>query len=179
MPREAWKRQRQKQRVQGSEQSRMRLLASLEETPNSSTTPIGKRKRENLTHSDWMRVYAYVDTLPQPIRQWEVVDYFATRPEDPLFFHQSTLSRKLERRSEIEARVDSNPNVLSSKRLRITTRPDVERELLGWVQLMKQKGEVMNTRMLIAKRAVFEEALDVPEDKRLPGHGWVQSFCHA
>ena len=27
--------------------------------------------------------------------------------------------------------------------------------------------------MLSAKRAVFEEALDVPEDERLTGPGWV------
>jgi hypothetical protein len=26
---------------------------------------------------------------------------------------------------------------------------------------------------------VFEEAMDVPEDERLPGPGWIQSFCHA
>jgi hypothetical protein len=44
---------------------------------------------------------------------------------------------------------------------------------------MEQKQEVMNSGMLIAKRAVFEEALDVPEDERLTGPGWVQSFCHA
>jgi len=81
----------------------------LEETLKSSTTAIEKRRRENLTHSDWMRVYAYVDNLSQPIKQSEVVNYFATRPEDPLFFHQSTLSRRLKHRSEIEARVESNP----------------------------------------------------------------------
>jgi len=24
---------------------------------------------------------------------------------------------------------------------------------------------------------VFEKALDVPEDERLPGPGWIQPFC--
>ena len=43
-----------------------------------------------------------------------------------------------------------------------------------WVQQMERKGEVVNSRMLIAKR---EEALNVPEDERLLGPGWVQPFC--
>ena len=41
---------------------------------------------------------------------------------------------------------------------------------------MEQKREVINSAVLTAKRAVFEEALDVPEDERLTGPGWVQSF---
>ena len=39
-----------------------------------------------------MTVYTYVDTLPQPINQGEVVKYFATRPQGMLLFSQSTLS---------------------------------------------------------------------------------------
>ena len=72
-------------------------------------------ERENLTLFDWMTVYAYVDTLPQPINQGEVVKYFATRPEGALLFTQSTLSRKLQHRSNMEACMDSNPNALSCK----------------------------------------------------------------
>ena len=169
MPREEWKRKRQKQPIQRPKQDRECL-------PGPS---IEKTKRENLTLSDWMAVYAYVDTLPQPINQGKVVKYFATRPEGPLLFSQPTLSRKLRDRSEMEARVDSNPNALSCKRPRVVTRPDVDRELWLWVQQMGRKGEVVNSRMLIAKREVFEEALNVPEDERLPGPGWVQPFFHA
>ena len=44
---------------------------------------------------------------------------------------------------------------------------------------MEQKQEVVNGGMLIAKRAAFEEALDVPKEERLSGPGWVSSFCHA
>ena len=169
MPREEWKRKRQKQPIQRPKQ-----------VPGpSKETPIEKTKRENLTLLDWMTVYAYVDTLPQPIHQGRVVRYFATRPEGALLFTQSTLSRKLRDRSEMEARADSIPNALSCKRPRVVTRPDVDRALWLWVQEMEQEGEVVNSRMLIAKRKVFEEELNVPEDERLPGPGWVQSFWHA
>ena len=149
----------------------------LNETPKSSARPIGKTTRQNLTLFDWMSVYAYVDTLPQPINQGEVVNHFATRPKGALLFTQSTLSRKLQHRSEMEARVDSNPNALSSKRPRIVTRPDVDLALRLWVQRMQQKGETVNGAMLIAKRKVFEEALNVPEDERLTGRGWIPPFC--
>ena len=71
----------------------------------------------------------------------------------------------------------SVPNAPSSKRLRIVTRPDVDRALWLWAQHMEQKQEVINSGMLIAKRAVFEEKLNVPEGERLHKSGWIQSFC--
>ena len=117
-----------------------------------------------------MTVYAYVDTLTPPINQRDVVKYFATRPEGALHFTQSI---------EMEARVHSNPNALSSKQPRSITRPDVDRALWLWVGHMAKKQEVVNSGMLIAKRAAFEGALNVPDDERLPGPGWVQSFCRA
>jgi len=114
MPPEESKRKRQKQTVQGSKRGRKRSLDALEDTPEDSTGPIKKRKRENLNLSDWMRVYAYVDTLRQPINQSKVVNHFATRPEGALSFSQPTLSRKLRCRSEMEARMNSNPNALEA-----------------------------------------------------------------
>ncbi len=78
----------------------------------------------------------------------------------------------------MEARVQSNPNALSCKRPRVVTRPDVDHALWLWVQKMERKGEIVNGRMLLAKREVYEKALEVPEDERLPGPGWIQSFCH-
>jgi hypothetical protein len=125
-----------------------------------------------------MMVYAYVDTLPQPVNQRQVVRYFATRHEGALVFSQPTLSRKLKERSEMEARVHSIPNALSTKRPRVVTRPDVDEALWLWVQEM-EKEEVVNGRMLMAKRESFEERMEVPEDERLPGPGWIQSFCQA
>src|SRR5258706_5634098 len=77
MPQDEWKRKRQKQPVRGSKQGRKHLLGPLKETPKSSTRPIKKTRRENLTLFDWMTVYTYVDTLPQPVNQMEVVKYFS------------------------------------------------------------------------------------------------------
>ncbi len=98
-----------------------------------------------------MTVYAYVDTLPQPIKQAYVVKYFATAPEGPLIFTASTLSCKLQHCSGMEARVRSNPNVLSSKQLHVVTRPDVHCALWLWAQHMEHKREVINGPMLVAK----------------------------
>ena len=71
----------------------------------------------------------------------------------------------------------SNSYDLSCKRPRVITRQDMDRVLWLWVQHMEQKQEVVNSRMLMAKQAVFEEELDVPKDERLPRVGWMQSFC--
>ena len=179
MPREEWKRKRQKQPIQVARHNRDHLPALSKDTPKTSTQPIEKAKRENLTLWDWLTVYAYVDTLPQPINQGEVVQYFSTRPQGALLFSQPTLSRKLRQRPEMEARVDSIPNALSSKRPHAVTRPDVDCALWLWVQQMDRKGETVNGAMLMAKREAFEKDLKVPEDERLPGPGWIQPFCTA
>jgi len=55
----------------------------------------------------------------------------------------------------------------------------VDHALWLWVQQMEKRGEVVNGRMLMAKQEAFEGALEVPEDERLPGPGWIQPFCHA
>ena len=179
MPREEWKHKRQRQPVQGSKQGPRHVPGALKGTPKSSAQPVERATQKNLTLFDWMTVYAYVDTLTQPINQGDVIKYFATRPEGALHFTQSTLSRKLQHHSELEARVHSNPNALSSKQPRIITRPDVDCALWLWVGHMEQKRELVNGGMLVAKRAVYEEAFCVPEDERLPRPGWVQSFCCA
>jgi len=179
MPREEWKRKRQKQPIQVARHNREHLPGPSKDTPKTSTQPIKKAKQENLTLWDWLTVYKYVDTLPQPVNQGEVVKYFATRPQGALLFSQPTLSRKLQQRLEMEARVDSIPNALSCKRPHAVTRPDVDHALWVWVQQMDQKGEPVNACMLMAKREVFENVLEVPEDERLPGPGWIQPFCTA
>lgn len=127
-----------------------------------------------------MTVFAHVDTLPQPVNQRKVVEYFATRPEGALSFSQPTLSRKIRHRPEIEARVDSHPNVLSTNRPRIVTRPDVYHKLWQRIQDRAHEQEAVNRSTLIPKREEGEEDLNVPEEKRLPGEpGWVQSSCRA
>jgi len=125
-----------------------------------------------------MTVYAYVDEHPG-VSQGEIVRYFASKTDGALTFMQSTLSRKLKLRPELEMRVVSYPNALSSKCARIVTRPDVERALVLWVKHMEEKGETVNGPMLKAKRSKFEEQFDVPELEHLPGDGWILPFCKA
>ena len=79
----------------------------------------------------------------------------------------------------MEACVDSILNALSSKRPHAVTRPDVDHALWLWVQQMDRKGETVNSGMLMAKQEAFEKALEVPEDERLPGPGWIQPICNA
>src|SRR5258707_3318927 len=97
--------------------------------PKTSTQPIKMAKQENLTLFDWMTVYTYVDTLPQPINQGEVVKYFATRPQGALLFTQSTLSCKLRQCPEMATCVNSIPHALSYKRPCSVARLDVEQPL--------------------------------------------------
>jgi len=146
MPKDESKRKHQKEPIKGSKRGPKPLPGPSKETPKSSARPIGETAQKNLTLFDWMTIYAYVDTLPQPIKQVDMVEYFATRPEGPLIFTQSTLSHP-----KMEARVHSNPNALSSKQPCIVTRPEVDRALWLWVQHMEQKGEVVNAAMLVVK----------------------------
>ena len=144
------------------------------DTPKTTAKLVQTRK-ENLTLYDWMTVFA-----EHPgITQTAVVKHFRTRAEGILVFDQATLSRKLKNRTELEARVDTNPNALSSKWPRIVTRPDVERALFLWHKHMEEKGEIVNGPMFVAKREWFEMLFDVPENERLIGSGWVPSFCKA
>ena len=78
----------------------------------------------------------------------------------------------------MEARVNDNPLVLSSKRPRVVTRPDIERALVLWVQDMEQRGKTVSGPMLREKRKRFENKFQVPEAERLLGESWVQSFCN-
>ena len=115
MPKEEWKRKRQKKPVQRPKDGHKQLPGPSKETPKTSARPIEKRRRENLTLFDWKTVYAYVDTLPHPINQGKVVRYFATGPEGTLLFTQPTLSRKLKERLEMEARMQSHPKMTNPK----------------------------------------------------------------
>ena len=92
MPKEEWKRKQQKQPVQHPKDGHKHLPGPSKETPKTFAQPIEKPRCENLTLFDWKTVYAYVDTLPHPVNQGQVVRYFATRPEGALLFTQPTLS---------------------------------------------------------------------------------------
>ena len=87
MPREKWKRKRQKQLIKGPKQGRERLPDPSKETSKSSTRPIEKTKRDNLNLFNWMTVFACVHTFLQPINRGEVVNTLATRPEWRIIVH--------------------------------------------------------------------------------------------
>jgi hypothetical protein len=150
-----------------------------EDTPRTSArSPECSTSRQNLTLSDWMTVYSFVDTHSD-MPQVEVVWHFKSLESGALIFNQSTLSRKIRERSKMEARLNDNPSALSSKRPRVVTRPDVERALILWIRHMESKRETVTGPMLREKRKKFEDEFDVPEEERLPGEAWVQSFCKA
>ena len=137
-----------------------------------------KSTRENLTLSDWLTVFAYIDNHPSH-SQGQVVRHFSEKVDGALIFKQSTLSRKIKIRATLEERAQSTPTALSSKRARIVTRPDVEHALILWVRHMEERKETVSGPMLREKRKRFEELLQVPETERLPGEGWVVPFCKA
>ena len=152
-----------------------RPLGPKADTPRTSAKAITTH-RQNLTLSDWLVVFQFIDEHPN-VSQSQVVLHFKTRQEGALFFTQSTLSRKLDQRAELEARKEANPNAMSSKRPRVVTHPDIERALILWIAHMQENKETVTGPMLRAKRKHFEEMLNVPENEQLPGEGWVQSFC--
>jgi hypothetical protein len=86
-------------------------------------------QHENLTGHNWMTVYAYIDEHPG-LPQGDIVQHFALKTDGALIFTQSTLSRKLKSHPELEKHITSYPNVLSSKRTCIVTRPNVERSMI-------------------------------------------------
>ena len=50
---------------------------------------------------------------------------------------------------------------------------------LWFRHLNDEKGEVASGPMLYEKRAEFEKALNIPEEERLTGKGWIPPFCRA
>ncbi|KAG2743486.1 hypothetical protein P692DRAFT_201723452 [Suillus brevipes Sb2] len=133
------------------------------DTPRTSAHSPKCTSRQNLTLSDCITVYSFVDSHPT---------------SGALNFTQSTLSRKLREHPKMEAQINDNPNALSLKRPRIVTRPDVECALILWVRHMESRRETVTGPMLREKRKRFEDEFDVPENERLSGE-WLQSFCTA
>ena len=131
---------------------------------------------QNLTLSDWLIVYSYVDSHPDA-SQADIVQHFGSLTTAALVFTQSTLSQKLHNHPKMEARVNDNPTALSSKKPRNVVRPDVERALYLWVLHMENKRELVTGPMLREKRSRFEVEFQVPEKERLTGEGWLNSFC--
>ncbi|KAF9226074.1 DDE-domain-containing protein [Gyrodon lividus] len=72
---------------------------------------------------------------------------------------------------------NDTPNALSSNQPQIVTWPDVECALVLWVKDMENKGETVTGLMLREKQRRFEDQFQVPDNERLLGDSWVQSFC--
>ena len=99
---------------------RCKIGADINNGPCTSTQLPNMSSCQNLTLSDWMGVYSYVDSHPNA-SQAEIVRHFNTLATGALVFYQSTLSRKLRDCPKMEACVNSNPTALSSKRPHIVT----------------------------------------------------------
>jgi hypothetical protein len=164
--------------IQGHEPPKKRQKKD-KDAPETSAVSTEKQPRRNLTLHDWMTVFAYCDKQGSTVNQSAVVAHFSSLQRDALFFDQSTLSRKLKNRAQLEQKATAFPNALSSRRERVVTRPDVDRALSLWVERLRLKRETVNGPMLQAKRKWFEEQLQVPDEERLKGKGWVSSFCKA
>ncbi|KIK13080.1 hypothetical protein PISMIDRAFT_119583, partial [Pisolithus microcarpus 441] len=95
------------------------------DAPRTSAQLPATSSRQNLTLSDWMTVYSYVDSHPNA-SQVDIVRHFSSLATGALLFDQSTLSWKLRDRLKMEARIDTNPLALSSKRPWVVTQPDIE-----------------------------------------------------
>ncbi|KIO01469.1 hypothetical protein M404DRAFT_150241 [Pisolithus tinctorius Marx 270] len=98
---------------------------NIHDAPATSAQLVKSTTCSNLTLSDWLTVFAYIDAHPALLQNC-VVKHFQTLKSGALNFTQATLSHKLCNRVALEAHANDNPNALSSKRPRIVTRPDVE-----------------------------------------------------
>ncbi|KIK88625.1 hypothetical protein PAXRUDRAFT_152252 [Paxillus rubicundulus Ve08.2h10] len=87
---------------------------------------------QNLTLSDWMHVYNFVDAHPT-VTQAQIVQHFSSLKTGALLFDQSTLLCKLWEHPKMEAHVSDNPTVLLSKRSHIVTSPAIDSVLIHWV----------------------------------------------
>ncbi|KAH0583036.1 hypothetical protein H2248_010921 [Termitomyces sp. 'cryptogamus'] len=146
--------------------------------PKTSAKPAQKKHHDNLTLHDWLTVFIFVDEHPT-LSQSDICDHFGSKLDGALVFSQAALSRKLKNREEMEARVNDNPNVLSSKHPHAVTRPDVEWAFFLWVKHIEEKQETVNGPMLKEKQKHFEKNFNVPENECITGNGWIPSFCQA
>lgn len=169
-----------KRKPRGPQKPYERKPRKPKDAPKTSAQASSKHQRTNLTLHDWLTVVAFADDNPQ-LNQHDIVEHFKNRKEDKLLFNQASLSRHLsvKGRANDQARLNSNPTTLSGKRVRIVTRPDVEQALYKWVRHMEEKNEHVTGPMLIAKRAVYEKMLNVPEEERLETPGWLTGFTKA
>ncbi|KIK76824.1 hypothetical protein PAXRUDRAFT_168678, partial [Paxillus rubicundulus Ve08.2h10] len=78
-----------------------------QDVPSTSAQPAQSITQSNLTLSDWITVFAYIDSHPT-VPQNSVVKHFGTLKSGTLIFTQATLSRKLHTQPVLEAHVNDN-----------------------------------------------------------------------
>jgi hypothetical protein len=92
--------------------------------PNSSAKRAKTMsKRENLTLSDWLIVFAFIDNHPSLSQ--DQVRHFSEKADGALIFKQSTLSRKIKMQATLEERAKSTPTA-SAFRSGSTDRKKIE-----------------------------------------------------
>ncbi|KAJ3979904.1 hypothetical protein F5890DRAFT_1420612, partial [Lentinula detonsa] len=147
---------------------------SVQNHPKTTAKKSSDQQKQHLTLYDKLQIIDYCDKHPN-LSQESVVEYFANRSDalgGKLVFSQSTMSRMMKDRTKLGARAAANPTALSLKKARVVTEPEVERALYLWVRHLNiEKGELASGPMLQVKRAAFEEALGIPNERRLTGKG--------
>ncbi|KAF8130344.1 hypothetical protein EV363DRAFT_1417424 [Boletus edulis] len=113
--------ERRKPHPQGQLKTRALVANVRGEAPEHKTQTLSSQNasHQNLKLSDWLTIFAYIDTHPT-LPQTEVVKHFATLRAGALVFTQSTLSRKLRERSDLEQHVHDNPSALAMSQMQPT-----------------------------------------------------------
>ncbi|KAJ7787417.1 hypothetical protein B0H14DRAFT_2399445, partial [Mycena olivaceomarginata] len=104
-------------------------------------------RRQDLTYSDWVQVFDYWDEHPK-MSQTAIVEYFSSWPDaevGKLLFKQPALSKKTKQKDKIRALVATEPNILSMKRARVVTSPEVDKALGLWAQCLQLTSDTLRT----------------------------------
>jgi len=138
-----------------------------------AATALNARKRSsNLTYGQWVVVFDFVKAHPE-LQQDRVVEHFRAMGWK---VSQSNLSKKLQQQDSVRAEMSKTATGVNAKRPRIVACPAIERALVIWLRALEARGELVTGIMLLAKRERFEATLEVPDDERVTGKGWLDSF---
>ncbi|KIK92231.1 hypothetical protein PAXRUDRAFT_147782 [Paxillus rubicundulus Ve08.2h10] len=78
------------------------------DTPSTSALGVASAPQQNLTLSDWLTVFACIDTHPLT-SQADVVTHFKTQKSGASIFTQPMLCQKLKEHPQLEKCVNENP----------------------------------------------------------------------
>jgi len=134
-----------------------------------------RKSGSNLTYGQWVVVFDFVKAHPE-LQQDRVVEHFRAMGWK---VSQSNLSKKLQQQDLVRAEMSKTATGANAKRPRIVACPAIERALVIWFRVLEARGELVTGIMLLAKRERFEATLEVPDDERVTGKGWLDSFKKA